>query len=311
MRRLWILLPLLAWTIASPATADNEPVITAEQIITTCVQKGEVPCAVGVDNRTINIDKRTYNVDNKLLNELLDAAKKLDEKEKTRFEELLGSALSIIDRMDRLEIQNNEIIALLKEKKEAGHVKQVDGKEAIDLSPEEMEKLIRVEKGIDTAYEDWLKVKQNVGSDRLLELLLANSKALREAGKYYEAQKRAEQAYQMDPANFDTLNQLGRCLKEIGEYEKAERKLRDAIDAANTDPDKSAALNNLAGVLRDQGKYDEVEKLYRESLDIDRKAYAEGHPHIAIGLNNLAGVLQDQGKYDEAEKLFREALAID
>jgi len=213
-------------------------------------------------------------------------------------------------RMDELEKQLKEISARIEEKKEAGQVKQVDGKEAVDLSPEDMEKLIRVEKGIDTAYEDWQKVRDSLNAPRLMTLLVDDSKALREAGKYYEAQKRAEQAYQMDPTNFDTLNQLGRCLKEIGEYEKAERKLRDAIDAANTDPDKSAALGNLAGVLRDKGKYDEAETLLREALAIRRKAYAEGHPSIATTLGNLAGVLKDQGKYDEAEELYQEALAI-
>ena len=117
--------------------------------------------------------------------------------------------------------------------------------------------------------------------------------------------ERSRQAYRIDPENSNALNQLGTCLTHLGEYEKAERKFRDAHEAATSLEDKAASLGNLAGTLQDQGKYDQAEKLYRESLEIMKKEYQPGHPYIARATNNLSVLLKAKGKHDEAKKLNR------
>ena len=43
---------------------------------------------------------------------------------------------------------------------------------------------------------------------------------------------------------------------------------------------------------------DEAESLYREALAIDRKAYGNEHPDVAIDLNNLAGLCRAQVRVD-------------
>src|SRR6266446_1337618 len=65
-RHIFVLVPLLLFV----ATVAAEVGISAKQIITTCVQKGDVPCAVGVDKRTITVNNVTYNVSIDVLREL-------------------------------------------------------------------------------------------------------------------------------------------------------------------------------------------------------------------------------------------------
>jgi len=57
----------------------------------------------------------------------------------------------------------------------------------------------------------------------------------------------------------------------------------------------------LGWVLEDEGKYDEAERSYREALAIDRRAYGDQHPSVALPLSGLAGLLAAKGDYTAAE----------
>jgi len=174
---------------------------------------------------------------------------------------------------------------------------------------EELDEVIQESKDVGELYSQWEHFSNKI-TPKLVSVLLAEVEALHEAGEYYKALESAEKAYRINPKDFNVVNWCGIAFKFSGNYDQAERKLKDAIDLADNDKNLAIAKGNLAGVLKDMGRYEESETLYREVLVIHREAYSDDHPYIAVGLGNLAGVLQDMGRYEEAEKLYRESLDI-
>jgi tetratricopeptide (TPR) repeat protein len=73
----------------------------------------------------------------------------------------------------------------------------------------------------------------------------------------------------------------------------------------------SRLMNHLATLFYAKGLYSQAELLVRRTLDIDKEAFGEQHPQVAIHLNNLALLLQDTNRLEEAEPLMRRALDID
>jgi tetratricopeptide (TPR) repeat protein len=69
------------------------------------------------------------------------------------------------------------------------------------------------------------------------------------------------------------------------------------------------SLNNLANVLARQGDYDAAERLLRETLAIDRRTLGEGHWRLADVRGHHAVCLTLAGRYPEAETLLLAAHA--
>lgn len=157
----------------------------------------------------------------------------------------------------------------------------------VPLSHHEREEVVRLNKGVEVAYQDWLKNQKKIGSDSVFEMLLEDGRILRYASKYYKSFERFNQAFDVKPRNWEILKELGWSLRDIGKYAAAERKLQDALELVKTKKEKASVLGNLAGVLQAQGKYPEAEKLYRQSLDIFMKRLSANHPYIKIAKNNL------------------------
>lgn len=91
MRLAVVILALLpAW--ASTASAAEGESVSVKQIISTCIQKGSAPCAVGVDKRTIIIENKSYNVSDDVVKQLegyfRENQQKLSGEEKKRYEAL-------------------------------------------------------------------------------------------------------------------------------------------------------------------------------------------------------------------------------
>jgi serine/threonine-protein kinase len=109
---------------------------------------------------------------------------------------------------------------------------------------------------------------------------------------------------------------LGKTYSELGEYQKAERLLRSALETRRLlGPDQPAVaeiMNDLAVVLTDRGDHEGAEALTRAALEIARAApRAQRDALVGRTLNVLAIVVKRQGKLAEAERLYREAIALE
>ena len=83
------------------------------------------------------------------------------------------------------------------------------------------------------------------------------------------------------------------------------------IGSLHIETEGAARLLNRAGhYLYERARYEEAEPLYDRALAIDRKAYGEDHPEVAVDLNNLAGLYSKQGRLAEAKLLYERSLAI-
>lgn len=125
MRQIVILLAA-ALNLTSPVSVAESKSISAQQIITTCVQKGDAPCAVGVDQRTISINNITYGLTPAVLKELEDfyASKQqtLTAEEKKRFGILRDALQRMESKLGKvgedirdIKAQGEESVRLLKE----------------------------------------------------------------------------------------------------------------------------------------------------------------------------------------------------
>jgi CHAT domain-containing protein/Tfp pilus assembly protein PilF len=121
------------------------------------------------------------------------------------------------------------------------------------------------------------------------------------------------------------LMNLGKMLKERGEFTRAERLLRAALatyrklypEARFPDGHANLAdgLNAMGLYFEARGQLGKAESYYRQSLKMRRKVFRktrfpDGHTELALGLSNLGIILRAQGKYDEAGPLLRQALAM-
>jgi tetratricopeptide (TPR) repeat protein len=99
---------------------------------------------------------------------------------------------------------------------------------------------------------------------------------------------------QLDPLKVNANTALGVSYSRKGINDKAENKLRVALEM---EPDNFYALKNLGAVLANQGKYDEAIKFFRRAIDIDPES-----PEVLYG---LALALNENKNTEEAEKLLR------
>jgi tetratricopeptide (TPR) repeat protein/predicted Ser/Thr protein kinase len=112
-----------------------------------------------------------------------------------------------------------------------------------------------------------------------------------------------------------SLSHVGVVLGARGEYERAERHLRRALQIREEalgadDLATTTTLNNLGNVLKRRGEYEQAEIHYRRALQIREKALGPDHPDVAHSVNNLGLLFKLQGNYAQAEAHLRRALQI-
>ena len=133
------------------------------------------------------------------------------------------------------------------------------------------------------------------------------------------------------PGRADALNALGVALYNLGRYQEAEQRYREAIDI---NPEYANALVNLAALL--QANPDAAEPLLRRALKINPKypgaramlgvmLLSSGHEHEAkvafrkalkvspkdpIALLGLAQIARVEGRFDDAQSLLKRTLEI-
>lgn len=140
-----------------------------------------------------------------------------------------------------------------------------------------------------------------------------------------------EEYVSLVPDNADALNALGVALYNLGRYEEAEQRYREAIDI---DPGYANALVNLAALM--QANPQAAEPLLRRALKINPKypgarallgimLLSSGHdreakvafrkalklsPTDSVALLGLAKIARAEGRFDEAQSLLKRTLQI-
>lgn len=141
-------------------------------------------------------------------------------------------------------------------------------------------------------------------------------------GDYATARIHAERAFATrrkilgdeHPSTLMSMNMLALVLKELDEFEEAERIHRQALELSRrvlgeTHPLTLEIMNHLALVAKRQGKNAEAETFFRQTWEARKKLLGERHPDTMSCLGNLALTLDAQGKFAQAEELHRLVLA--
>jgi tetratricopeptide (TPR) repeat protein len=111
------------------------------------------------------------------------------------------------------------------------------------------------------------------------------------------------------------LNETGRHLKRLAQFEMAKKNHQDALKIAvkikgPEHSDVATCANNLGGVLDDMGDLKGAKELFERALAIGEKAYGPDHPQVAIYTNNLGNVLRSLGDLKRAKMCYERALII-
>ena len=109
-----------------------------------------------------------------------------------------------------------------------------------------------------------------------------------------------EKAIALRPGFRMALTRLGAILRENGQLDASEERLREATEVATAD---ASVLKELGLTWVQQDNLAGAAAAFRKALQID--------PGMAELHSNLAGILWDQGKSREAEEAAREAIRIE
>ncbi len=115
-----------------------------------------------------------------------------------------------------------------------------------------------------------------------------------------------------DKSQINTLqNNLGELYRTMGDYERAEPALMEAVKTA---PENSlsiaTSLNNLALVQKAIGKYSEAEVSYKKAIDIYKFQSKTNHPDYTNPVNNLGELYRTMGRTQDAANAFMEVIEL-
>jgi CHAT domain-containing protein/Flp pilus assembly protein TadD len=144
-----------------------------------------------------------------------------------------------------------------------------------------------------------------------------------QSGRYGEAETTFLKALKANAASGNTfttgitLVDLGLLYRFMGQYQKAEKVIRKALELSEktSGPENAITIMDnvvLAQVIRAEGRPAEAEPVARQALATARHALGperQDNPALLVALMALAESLREQGKFSEAEPLYREALA--
>lgn len=115
-----------------------------------------------------------------------------------------------------------------------------------------------------------------------------------------------------DKSQINTLqNNLGELYRTMGDYERAEPALMEAVKMAPENSLSSAtSLNNLALVQKAIGKYSEAEVSYKKAIDAYKFQNKTNHPDYTNPVNNLGELYRTMGRTQEAANAFMEVIEL-
>jgi tetratricopeptide (TPR) repeat protein len=192
---------------------------------------------------------------------------------------------------------------------------------------------------IASVYEDFTRKAPEVfeggyvGSLRLQGVMLAKIGNYDRAGKIFQKSLQYTREFIQKPYAPNKgilppiLNDFGVFLYHTGDFEKAQKKFREAADVCrqclNQYPESITLtrrlciyLNNLGAILLELDQDSDAEETLREALALFQRVQKDtpelfhNYIYIASLINNLAIACVYSGKMDDAENLLREALEI-
>ena len=154
-------------------------------------------------------------------------------------------------------------------------------------------------------------------------VLLSKINKLNEQGKYAEAIPAAEKLLvivedEKGPNHQGVglcLNVLGGLYNSFGDYEKAEVKLKRALEIykklGETDnPLYANSLGSLAKVYMSKSEYRQAEPFAQEALKIREQSQGSDHFMVSTSLNTLGEIYLHLHEYDKAEPVLLKAIEI-
>lgn len=105
------------------------------------------------------------------------------------------------------------------------------------------------------------------------------------------------------------LDVVGRLYTHLGDYDRAEPLLREALEIRRSlhgpeHADVLTSMESVANVLEARQLVDETLQLRRQILALRRELDGDDHPRAVSALWSLAAVLHRKGEYSEADSLF-------
>jgi serine/threonine-protein kinase len=124
------------------------------------------------------------------------------------------------------------------------------------------------------------------------------------------------QSLSQEPAvQAELFHTLGTIYERLGNYERGEKLLRDALDQrralyGDEHADVAESLTALGLLRAERAEYDEAEKFVREGLEMSRRVLPAGHPVTARATAALGKIFEERGDYAQAIPLLNDAVAM-
>ncbi len=170
-------------------------------------------------------------------------------------------------------------------------------------------------------FEEAAQLNRNVESIAALASVRFQQGHHEEAKTLFE-ETLAMQRHAFPPENRDlqesyaeTLNDLAVVSFALGDFERAERLMRQSLKTLALfgrlgDVRMAEAFENLGGVRKKRNDLAGAERLLRRALASYQIDLGPKHPRIAGAMPSLAGILYQKGALEPATKLYRTALAM-
>ena len=112
-----------------------------------------------------------------------------------------------------------------------------------------------------------------------------------------------------------TVNNLGILYQEIGNYQDAEKHLKNGLEIrqkllGENHPVVAQSMGNLGKLYNEIGDYNNAELLYQTSLDIILSSIGKTNKYFANLLTYRGKLYHDQVNYSQAEAFHKESLGI-
>lgn len=144
-----------------------------------------------------------------------------------------------------------------------------------------------------------------------VEALSAHGDALRELGRYGEAEGPLREAYDL-AKDARTANNLGVLYKFWGKFDDAAKLYAFAVEQTGAeDSDMLATLqHNIGGLAHARGDFAAGEEPARKAGEIRARLKGDDHVETAADFAAYAAVLDGLGRFDESRPLYAKALAV-
>lgn len=166
-----------------------------------------------------------------------------------------------------------------------------------------------------TEAKEQLKREEEQLRSKIAESAYFEAKSYFRQTKYQEAIASYEEALTYRPGDTDILTDLAWALETIGQLDKAEPLLKQAIEISEKTFGQyhQKVANNLGALgsfYINRSDYKQGAALFERMVKVREKVKGMEHPSVAHDLSNLAVAYMALGNISEAEKSLERALAI-